>query len=504
MSDPGGRFRRLRARDTDAASRTRPARGPIALLVVVAFAAAVLADQVGADREEGGTPELSVAGPVIPNAGALSVSWYCPEGTGDPDGRANETVVLANVGDADAEAIVTVLAGDDAEPARRRVDVPARGQTEIEVGSVLEAPEVIAGGGVISGPGVVVEAFGGQVVVEHAVQRNDDIAIGPCARAPSSDWYFAGGTTVRGAEMFLSLFNPFGDDAVVDVTFLTDTGVQTPEDVQALVVPRRSRVSVLVHDEVRRQTQVATAVRARTGRIVAEQSLAFDGTEGPLGIALSLGATTPARSWTFPFGSATEGRVQAVSVVNVGETSTEVEVSTVLDGDETVSPQTVPVPARTVANVEVGTGLDPGTEYAVDVRATGNAPVVAEELFTTVAPSESGVALDFGATAAARRWAFSGIPSADADAVISVLNPSGRPVTVTLLAYIEGDVESPRSAPERVLGAGERTSFTLSELGIDPDQVVLVESDGSVFAQRLVLTATGRSLDPGIPGRAGK
>jgi hypothetical protein len=504
MSDAGGRFRRLRARDTSSAPRTRPARAPIVFVVVAAFAAAVIADQVGADRDDTSVATLPASGPAIPNSDALSVSWYCAEGTGDPEGRADETVALANLGDTDAEAIVTVLAGADGEPARRRVDVPARGQTEVEVSGVLDAPEEIASPGVVSGPGVVVEAFGGQVIVEHVIQRNDDVAVGPCARAPSSDWYFAGGTTVRGTEMFLSLFNPFGDDAVVDVTFLTDTGVQTPEDVQALVVPRRSRVSVVVHDEVRRQTQVATAVHARTGRVVAEQSLAFDGTEGPLGITLSLGATAPARSWTFPFGAAAEGRAQTVSVVNPSETSTEVEVSTVLDGDETVAPQTVPVPARTVASVEVGTGLDPGTEYAVDVRATGNAPVVAEELFTTVAPSESGAALDFGVTAPATRWAFSGIPAADADAVISVLNPSGRPVTVTLLAYTEGDVDSPRSAPERALGAGERTSFTLSELGIAPDQVLLVESDGEVFAERLVLTATGRSLDPGVPARAGE
>jgi hypothetical protein len=241
-------------------------------------------------------------------------------------------------------------------------------------------------------------------------------------------------------------------------------------------------------------------VQARAGRIVAEQSLAFDGSEGPLGISLSLGATAPARAWTFPFGTAAAGRTQSISVVNPSETSTEVEVSTVLEGSQTVSPQTVPVPARTVASVEVGTGLDPETQYAVDVRAIGNAPVVAEELFTTVAPSESGVALDFGATRPSTRWAFSGIPSADADGVISVLNSSGRPVTVTLVAYTEGDVDLPRSPPERALDAGERTSFTLSELGIDPDQVLLVQSDAPVFAERLVVTAVGRSLDPGVPG----
>jgi len=445
-----------RPRGATGSTSTRPRRAPFIVAALALVVAAIVADQVGAEPEPPSGGDPAELGPTIPSADALSVSWYCPEGTGDADGRADETVVLANLGDDDAEATVSVFAGDE-EPTRRRVDVPARGQTEVEVAELADAPETIVSSGVVGGPGVVVEVFGGQVVVEHAIERNGDIAIGPCARAPSSAWYFAGGTTVRGTEMFVSLFNPFGDDAVVDVTFLTDSGVQTPEDVQALVVPRHSRIAVVAHDEVRRQEEVATTIRARTGRIVAEQSLFYDGSEGPAGLALSLGATAPARSWTFPFGAAAAGRTQSVSIANPGETSTEVEVSTALDGDETVEPQTVPVGARSVARVDVGAGLAPEAEYAVDIRATGNAPVVAEELFTTVAPSEGGVALDFGATAPASRWAFSGIPAVDGDAVISVVNTNRGPVTVTLLAYTEGDLESPRSAPERALRGDSRS-----------------------------------------------
>ena len=76
----------------------------------------------------------------------------------------------------------------------------------------------------------------------------------PSSRAHArrrTDWYFADGTTVRGTQQYLALFNPFGDDAIVDVTFLTDTGVQEPDALQGVVVPRRSRVSIPVHDGAR-------------------------------------------------------------------------------------------------------------------------------------------------------------------------------------------------------------------------------------------------------------
>ena len=81
-------------------------------------------------------------------------------------------------------------------------------------------------------------------------RHGDDFAIEPCSRSAGPDWYFAAGTTVEGSEQYLVLFNPFGDDAIVDVSFLTDTGVQEPDGLQALVVPRRSRITIPVQDSV--------------------------------------------------------------------------------------------------------------------------------------------------------------------------------------------------------------------------------------------------------------
>jgi hypothetical protein len=261
---------------------------------------------------------------------------------------------------------------------------------------------------------------------------------------------------------------------------------------------------VLAHQHVRRQPQVAAVVRARTGRIVAEQSLAFDGSEGPLGLTLSLGTTAPARTWALPFGTMSDGRTHTVTVANFSDTGSEVEVGMLLDGNETIEPEVVPVAEQSVATVDVGALVPVDTPYAVDVRVTGNAPVVVEELLTSVSSTESGAALDFGSAGAARRWAFAGAgetgEASGADAVVSVFNPTRHPVTVTLLASTSGDSDSGRSAPEREVDPGERTSFTLSELDISTDQILVVESDGAVFAERLLLTETGRSLASGVRG----
>jgi hypothetical protein len=484
-------------------SRRSLARLPIAIAIVAALAAAVVFDQGRPDRPVT-APASAAPVPAIPSPDALSVSWYCAEGTATVGGRADETILVANVGVEDAEAVVTVLTGGDGRAARERVEVPARDQIEVQLADVVEEPEELGTNATLVGPGVVVEAFGGQVVVEHIISRDDDLAMGPCSRTASSEWYFAGGTTVRGTEMTLALFNPFGDDAIVDLTYLTDTGVQTPEPAQALVVPRRSRVAVLVHEHVRRQPQVATLVRARTGRVVAEQSVAFDGSEGPPGLTLSLGSTAPGRTWSLPFGATGADRTHTVTAANFSETDTEVEVAVLLDDNETIEPEVVAVAGRSVVTVDVAALVPVGSLYAVEVRALGNAPVVVEELLTSVMESEGGAALDFGIPGPARRWAFAGAgdtgESTAADTVLSVLNPGRDPVTVRLLAYVSGDLDPPGGASEQVVAPGERTSFALSELDIEPDQVLVVESDGAVFAQRVLLTETGRSLAPGIRG----
>src|SRR5436190_19572111 len=114
------------------------------------------------------------------------------------------------------------MAGGQGGAGWRGVPVPRGAQVRVAVASVLQAPEQPDDAGLIVGPGVVAEVFGGRSVVEHEIEGEGDLAVGPCARQAGSDWYFAGGTTERGAEENAALFNPFPDDAIGDLPFATD------------------------------------------------------------------------------------------------------------------------------------------------------------------------------------------------------------------------------------------------------------------------------------------
>ncbi len=463
----------------------------VVVLAVVGAGAIVLAGRDPESRSAAAAARQPVDGPTVPSEDAVSSVWYCAEGTSAAAGRARETVIIGNLEARPIDVAVTVMPGGDAPPLTESYELVAYEQRRVEVAGIAEALE----------PGVVVEAFGGRAVVEHEIQGfRDDVAVGPCARTASTHWYFAEGSTERGAQDWLALFNPFGDDAIVDVTFVDDGGLQSPEGGQAIVVPRRSRVSLPIHDVARRQGQLGVSVQARSGRIVAERSGFFDGTDTRTGVTLALGATGGATRWRFPILDTSEGTAESVSVANFTEDAAQVEVRVLLDGVTALPPETVRLTGNAIQRIDVGARANTGEAYAVEVTSVNGTPVVAGAFGAWAAPSPvTGVATTQGSAFGSVVWAFAvGRLDADGEAVISALNVSGRALTVQLYAYTRGDPQSPASAPAEALPPGERASFSLGERDIGPDQVIVVRADGPIVVGREVL-GPGASIAPGVP-----
>ncbi|MET0628765.1 MAG: DUF5719 family protein [Acidimicrobiia bacterium] len=476
----------------------RVPRTPILILVVGLLVAAVVFQH----RDEPEAP--SVAGTAaaaedlgLPPANALSASWYCAEGTSADGGRAAETVIVSSLADTDITATVTVMPGGKEVPVSRTLQIGAHQQERLAVAEVLATAE----------PGVVVEVTGGQASVAHEIAGTDDVATEPCARSANRDWYFAGGTTVRGTQQYLVLFDPFGDDAVVDVSFVTDNGVQEPDQLQGLVVSRRSRVSVPVHDLVPRQQLVAISVHARAGRVVAERSMLFDGTtpdEAPTrrGIALSLGAPSPARAWTLPFGSTADAGSARIGVANFGTTASTVEIDVLLDNQQSLTPVSMSVPARSVVSVDVSDRVPPGSQFAVRAFARtveGHAaPLVVEMLSWWPEDSNSTAAASaLGSTRPARRWVVA-YPAVEADGTVTVVNPGTEAVTAELRVY-RADGGDPLSAPAAAIEPGQFATFSLAALGIERDRVIIVVADADVVVGVTYMGVAGVAMMAAVP-----
>lgn len=463
-----------------------------ALILVAIFAVGLVAlDRGGKERTIPRVRVRSVVdGPTVPRKDALSVAWYCAEGTSHEDGRADETILIANLAKAPIDATISVMRGADKDPVVQTRTVEALGQTRVPVSDLADVEE----------PGVVVELRGGPAIVEHELRNGDAVAVGACARDPSRDWYFTGGTTQRGAEEWLTLFNPFGEDAIVNVSFLTESGKDAPGSTQGVAVARRSRVSLAVHEEAQRENVTAIAVHARIGRVVAERTLLFTAVEsGARGLAVSAGATGFASRWRIPLGYGQTNLTQSVSIANFANRPSKVRVALRLEGDVTIEPQTVDVPASSVVRVglsdRVGEGL-----YTIDVRVKHGPGVVAETLAGLAPPSTVlDIASTLGAATRAKSWAFAiGPLDGQGNAYIVAQNVSDRSLTVQLYAYTAGDPNSPRSAPARAVAPGELAVFFMSEVGVRDDQVLVVSADGPIVAGRLI-AGDALSFALGVP-----
>jgi hypothetical protein len=457
-------------------------RWPILVVVALALLFAAVVDRISDDGATNAVAE--VAGPTIPSADSLSNAWYCALGSSAPDGTTNETIVITNLGSHMVQASVTVMPGGGGESATGDVEVAARSQASVPVSEVLATPE----------PGVVVETFGGPAVVEHQIVGNEDVAVGPCATGPSSAWHFAAARTDRGTQLWLALFNPFGDDAIVDLSFLTDGGFLAPSDLQGIVVPRRTRVLVPLHDSVRRQATVATQVRTRTGRIVAEQASIREA--DPKGLAVSLGTPDLSAHWSFPVGGVGGG--DSVAIANPGASPAQVTVAVRLDGDATLAPQVVVVPSRATVAVDVGARVPAGLGAWIEVDAHGT-PVVAEQTLTR---PPVGLATSLGIPSAAMRWAFAtGRAIGDSADSIVVANPGRTAARVTLHVLRDGTGDTPQRSVR--LASGRRFIFDLTALGVEESAGIVVDATRPVAVARQGVGSAGVTVSPGIPGPDG-
>jgi hypothetical protein len=331
-----------------------------------------------------------------PPAGVRSSAWYC---AGGPVGRgpSADRVTISDVGShAVRVAIDVMVAGHDV--AEHLITIAARSSTTVPVARFSRAPTAA----------LVVQPLGGGVVVEQGFAVNGDVAMAPCATRASSSWYFAAGSSVGGAQTSLSIFNPFADDAVVDVEAFSENGFREPDSLQGIDVSHGSRVVVRLDQAVAEQRIVAVAVQARGGSlVVATQSVLVPGTGGLASASISLGALAPASTWMFADNRSLAGATQQLVLADPGDADATARVTVVADVPTAIAPRVVRVPATTAVAVDFSRVVPVGVAYTLVVNSV--VPVVAETRDAYVG-GLPGLATEVGTTAASTQWSFAGGP----------------------------------------------------------------------------------------------
>jgi 5'-nucleotidase/UDP-sugar diphosphatase len=202
-------------------------------------------------------------------ATAPAKQWYMAEGA--TDGGMETFVLIQNptASTAHVDIAFQTDTGEVLPPSLQGLAIPANTRrtfkvndyvTDYDVSTFVECTDAAADIGVVCERSM----YGGD-----RTWATDSIG----ASEPGVDWYMAEGSTGGGMETFVLIQNPGPGDAVVNVTFQTDSGEVAPPDLQGLIMPGGSRGTIPVDAFVFDNYNVSTRVTAVGGMVICERSV---------------------------------------------------------------------------------------------------------------------------------------------------------------------------------------------------------------------------------------
>jgi hypothetical protein len=447
--------------------------------------------------------------PVAAPASALSSTWYCAGGTADAKGFGDHQVVIANASDRDLSGTVTVFTGHVAPPppnleagtattvaaASTTTAVPskmvvhpvtlgARSRVTVRLGDVIAAPMAAA----------LIEINGGEVAVEHELSGPYGRTAAPCSTTAAADWSVPWGVTTVDANEIIALFNPFPDDATLDIAFVTDAGTREPIAYQGLVVPGRSVVAFNVAEGgvADRAALVSTRIVARSGRIVVDRIQTFDGSAGVKGITVGTGAAAAAETWIFPEGKVTAGVDERFVVYNPADVTATVNVEIrPQDPTKVVPPEpfelTIPPRQSSPLVLRNEDRIPKDLAHSTVVRSLNGVGVIAErQLIVSGAGDQQGVTSTLGSTFIAPQWVFAaGSTSKTTNEWILVVNGSNDAIAkVTITALTNGQTLAIQDLQEIEIPPASRLAISIGDKIERDDLALLVSSTEPIIAER--------------------
>jgi hypothetical protein len=496
----------------------RAFRWPAIILVAAALIAASIYDS-----ESRPDPEVldTTVGAGVPAAiSEETSSWFCAAGR-----RSDvHSVEITNPTDEAEVALVTVFG----QPRRNgKIRQPQTLEVVVGANDSLSQPlsEGLDTGSFVSAAVEVPAGF----IVEHSVFSEFGSDTQPCVDRASDVWHEPWGATDRGGEMTMVLFNPFPEDAVVDLVFATENGVRESLDFVAVVVPGQSVRPLLIGSGVVDTESALTAdptvedidsgpitvaarvsatVTVRSGRLIAERLQTYDGSASTRGMAIGPAAPSVATAWAFPVGTVRGAQTSTVVVYNPTTERADVDIE-ILPNDSTlaIEPFRLTVLAGQNESVELSgeSRLDGVKDYTVIVRSVNGVGVAASRVDAGPADPKAsqtpGLSSTIGSSVVSSTHLLT-LPLSEESpgSVVVLANVGFNSIAVAKVTYIgngEAIVVDGLEAVE--LGARRRVVIDLDENQIGPG-ALLVESSVPIVAGREVVRLASRSVAMAVPG----
>lgn len=414
-----------------------------------------------------------VSGADLDASADMSV-WFCPGGSA-PGGAAEVGIDLINVGTDTASAHVAGLRNGDGEPGRDQIETLAPGERRL----VRLADLVVDSDWM----GAVVEVTSGSMVVEQTfVGANHDSDRAPCHTRTGTSWVVASGAT-RAAEFgeaeTILVLNPFLDDAVLDVDFDADVGI---DSLTGVVAPARRVTAIDVTQAVTVASRVSAVIDVVAGQVAVSRVQTIEGEE-QVGLAVTPASNGLASVWVLPEVSRAN-RNDVISVVNPSsDQEAKVDLEIVADGTLSFDPIELTLrPGRTVTvDLAAESRLEGVETMAVVARSLSGVPVaVMNESFLPFGDVQvSNLSATVGTDRIATRWIA---PIENDEGGVILYNPTDGIVTASVYELVDGE---PTFVVDVELGERRRTVVSAAAFATDRP-VVVIESPTPIAVGRLL------------------
>ena len=301
----------------------------------------------------------------------------------------------------------------------------------------------------------VIEFSDEPAAAASVVEGQGRLAASGCPSSTPKLWHVAGASTRPGEQADLVLFNPFPEDAVVDVQAHSEFGPEPNAELEGISIQSRSWKTVDLDVAFPARSQLALIVEAVEGNVI--PSLAQTAASGRQALWPGVGL---GEVWEFPV--VRHRNLEPVMfIANDGTTDISYEIDLIDDeGTEpaAVAGTTAPLTQSRVPLAEL---FDPPADFGADeasdsddqeqtepvadlppfgVRVRANGPIAA----VVVAEGEAGLAVTAGSTTTSTQWLFPGVGAKpDAGYRLWLLNSGPVPLTVTLGPLDSGGFTGP-------------------------------------------------------------
>ena len=306
----------------------------------------------------------------------------------------------------------------------------------------------------------IVEFSDGPAAAAVVVIGDDVLAGDVCSSTLPAVWHVPGGSTLEGDSLTLRLFNPFADDAKVNMMAVSELGTEADESFEAVSIPARSTRTFTLNENLPGREALSVFVEHVEGAVipVMVQSTSSDLAMWP--------GTRHSEVWEFPL-AIKPGVATSLVMTNLAPIDVTYAVE-VFDEEGAVfsgETGTMAGPGQAVVSLD---GFGPGS---FGVRVTADGPFGA----VVVGRGEGSVVGTVGALTVSDKWLVPG-PNAEAVASyeLSFLNTGVEPVMVT---YRKANATGGGDIRSMEIGPGTLGTVTVTDIGTTG---VFVEATGPI------------------------